>query len=150
MIRSRSRGFGSAGIRPLLLLLFVTLLPASSQASDFKIAKAWVTTPVQWENPSAYFVIQNQGSKVRTIVGGRCKGCDWIEIHRTVFKDGAMTSEKLEQMAIPAGGSVAFVPRGLFLSLIGLTAIESGAPFSLEIEFADGEKLEIEATIGEP
>ena len=150
MLRSRSTRLDLTRTTPLLLLLVLAALPAAARASDFKVANAWVTAPVSWENPSAYFVIQNPDAKVRTIVGGSCTGCDWIEVHRTVFKDGAMTSEKLEEMAIPAKGSVAFVPRGLFLSLIGLTAIESGTKFSIELEFADGEKLEIEAEVREP
>jgi copper(I)-binding protein len=157
MSLTRPKEFRLLNINPLLVLLLLallpTVLPASAHASAFKVANARVTAPVSWENPSVYFVIQNADSKVRTIVGGSCEGCDWIEIHRTVFEDGVMTSEKLEEMAIPAGGAVAFAPRGLFLSLIGLSAIEgadeSGAKFSIELEFADGEKLEIEAAVDE-
>jgi copper(I)-binding protein len=159
MSHAPSKPYRLADINPLLLLLLLALLltlllallPASVHASDFKVANARVTAPVSWENPSVYFVIQNPDSKARTIVGGSCEGCDWIEIHRTVFEDGVMTSEKLEEMAIPAGGALAFAPRGLFLSLIGLTEIkgadEGGAKFSIELEFADGEKLEIEAAV---
>jgi copper(I)-binding protein len=48
-------------------------------------------------------------------------------------------------MEIPAGGAVAFVPRGLSLSLVGLPTLAAGDSVPIELEFADGEKLEIEA-----
>jgi copper(I)-binding protein len=125
---------------PMLLLI-----PVTATASDLVVANAWATIPEPHENPSAYFVIQNKGAKPRTIVGASSSRCDWIEIRRAVVKDGVMDSEKLEKMEIPAGGAVAFVPRGLSLSLIGLAALAAGDSVPIELEFADGEKLEIEA-----
>ena len=56
-----------------------------------------------------------------------------------------MDSEKLDRMDIPAGGAVAFVPRGLYLNLVGLESLAAGETIAIELEFADGEKLEIEA-----
>ena len=129
----------------LLLLIAILFFPGTSAATDLKVANAWASLPEAWENASAYFVIQNKGKKVRTIVGARCEGCDYVEILRAVLKDGAMDSEKLEKMEIPAGGSVAFVPRGLSLHLVGLSSLEAGETLKIELEFADGEKLEIEA-----
>ncbi len=61
-----------------------------------------------------------------------------------------MGSEKMDEMQIPAGGAVAFVPRGLFMSLIGLGSLEVGAKLPIELEFKNGEKLEIEATVRQP
>lgn len=144
ILRSALRSFALAA------LWVGFLLPTSASASDLKVANAWVSIPASYENPSAYFLIQNRDSKVRTIIGGRCEGCNWIEIRRVVFKDGVMGSEKMEAMEIPAGGAVAFIPRGLFISLIGLGSIERGARLPIELEFKNGERLEIEATVGQP
>jgi copper(I)-binding protein len=125
------------------------LLPTSAFASDLKVANAWVSIPESYEIPPAYFLIQNRDSKNRTIVGGRCERCGWIEIQHVVFKDGGLGSATMETMEIPAGGAVAFVPRGLFISLIGLGPVERGTNFPLEIEFKSGEKHETETTIGQ-
>jgi len=132
------------------VLLAFSLTPTQAIASDLKVANAWISVPAAYENPSAYFVIQSHDKKTRTIVGGQCSGCDWIEIRRVVFKDGMMGSEKMDEMQIPAGGAVAFVPRGLFMSLIGLGSLEVGAKLPIELEFKNGEKLEIEATVRQP
>jgi copper(I)-binding protein len=125
-------------------------LPLAVSANDFKIANAWVSLPAPYENPSAYLIIQNRDSKIRTITGGGCAGCDWIEIRRVAVNDGVMGSEKLETMAIPAGGAVAFVPRGLYLSLVGLSGLEAGSQLPIELEFANGEKITVEASVGDP
>lgn len=129
----------------VIVLGLLLWMPMPAAASDLKVSNAWVTVPELHENPSAYFVIQNQGKEPRTIVGASSPSCDWIEMRRAVVKDGMMDAEKIDQMEIPAGGAVAFVPRGLSLGLIGLATLASGESVAIELEFADGEKLAIEA-----
>lgn len=131
--------------RVLRLAALLVLLPVSASAGDLVVANASVRVPEPYENATAYLVIQNKGNHPRKIVGGTCGGCDWIEIRRAVFKDGMMDSQKLDEMEIPAGGAVAFVPRGLSLSLIGLGTLEAGQTVTIELEFENGEKLTVEA-----
>ena len=146
-IRTLRSVFGSFALAATLIGF---LLPTSAFASDLEVENPWISIPAPYENPSLYFLIQNRDSKNRTIIGGGCEGCDWLEIRRVVFKDGVMGSEKMEAMEIPAGGAVAFVPRGLFISLVGLGSVERGAKMPIQLEFENGEKLEIEATVGQP
>ena len=126
-------------------LLALLLLPAAATASDLEIANAWATLPEAWENSSVYFVIQSKSKKTRTLVGASGSCCDFIEIRRAVLKDGAMDSEKQDKIEIPAGGAVAFVPRGLSLNLAGLETLAVGEALTIELEFADGGKLEFDA-----
>jgi copper(I)-binding protein len=139
MVRSFARSTA------LLSLLALLLLPTTATASDLVIANAWASLPEAWENSSVYFVIQSKSKKTRTIVGASGSCCDFIEILRAVLKDGAMDSEKQDKIDIPAGGAVAFVPRGLYLNLAGLESLEVGETVTIELEFADGEKLEFDA-----
>ena len=138
-------------LRPVLVVLSCLgslLLPVlSAAASDLKTANAWIELPILREAPSAYLVLRNQSPEKRTLIGGSCKGCDDVEIHRAVLKDGAMASEVLEGWEIPAGADVAFAPRGLSLSLVGLENLSAGDSIAIELEFADGEKLGFEAVV---
>ncbi len=127
--------------------LSLLLLPVSATASDLTVANAWVNLPILDEPAPGYFMIQNRGKKPRKLVGGSSPRCEKIEIHRAVVKDGAMTSDALEEWEIPAGGAVAFMPRGLFLMLIGAKDLSEGETIPIELEFADGEKLGIEAVV---
>lgn len=126
-------------------LLAALLVPIAASASDLAVANAWASIPGPFENPSAYFVIQSKSTTTRTLVGASSPRCDWIEIIRAVLKDGAMGTEKLDKIEIPAGGAVAFVPRGLSLTLVGLESLAVGESVTIELEFADGEKLEVKA-----
>ena len=131
------------------VLVSLVLFAASATASDLKVANAWVNMPIFDEPAPGYFVIQNRGDKPRKLVGGSSPRCEKIEIHRAVVKDGAMTSEALDEWDIPAGGAVAFIPRGLFLMLVGSKDLSEGEKIQIELEFADGEKLGIEAVVRE-
>ena len=131
------------------VLVSLVLFAASATASDLKVANVWVNMPIFDEPAPGYFVIQNRGDKPRKLVGGSSPRCEKIEIHRAVVKDGAMTSEALDEWDIPAGGAVAFIPRGLFLMLIGSKDLSEGEKIQIELEFADGEKLGIEAVVRE-
>jgi copper(I)-binding protein len=126
-------------------LLALLLLPAAATASDLEIANAWATLPEAWENSSVYFVIQSKSKKTRTLVGASGSCCDFIEIRRAVLKDGAMDSEKQDKIEIPAGGAVAFVPRGLYLNLAGFETLAVGEAVTIELECADGGKLKFDA-----
>jgi copper(I)-binding protein len=147
----RSRFMPSPARRLLIALALTASLvcPGLASANDFKVANAWTTVPDPLENATAYVVIQNRGAKDRTIVGGTCTGCDWVEIHRAVLKNGMMGSEKVDEMTVPAGGAVAFVPRGLSLELIGLEKLADGDKVKIELELKDGGTLEIEAVARE-
>ncbi len=131
------------------VLLLLLLLPASAAASDLKVAKPWVNLPIFDEPAPAYFMIQNRGDKPRKLLGANSPRCEKIEIHRAVVKDGAMTSEALDEWEIPAGCAVAFMPRGLFLMLSGAKDLAEGEKIPIELEFADGEKLQIDAVVRE-
>ncbi len=131
------------------VLVSLVLFAASATASDLKVANAWVNMPIFDEPAPGYFVIQNRGDKPRKLVGGSSPRCEKIEIHRAVVKDGAMTSQALDEWDIPAGGAVAFKPRGLFLMLVGSKDLSEGEKIQIELEFADGEKLGIEAVVRE-
>jgi len=131
----------------ILLTLLASLLATPALASDLTIANGWVSEPIYDEDPPAYFVIQNRGSKVRTIVGATSPRCEGISIRRAVLRDGRMASDGLDEMQIPAGGAVAFAPRGLFLRLMSAEKLEVDEIVPIELEFADGEKVAFDAKV---
>ena len=113
------------------------------------IANGWISAPILDEDPPLYFVVQNKGSEVRTITGVAGECCVKGTIERAVVREGRMASETMAEMQIPAGGAVAFAPRGLFVSL----RREPGTKFaeddriSLTLELASGERVPFEAVV---
>ena len=61
-----------------------------------------------------------------------------------------MTADVLPDWEIPARGMVAFAPRGLSLSLIGLPSLQSGETIHVELELADGERVGFDAAADAP
>lgn len=133
--------------RLILMTLLASLLALPAFASDIKVANGWVSQPIYKESPPAYFVIRNGSSETRTIVAATSPKCESISIQRAVVKDGKMDSEEVKEMPIPAGGDVAFIPRGLFLRLESPGKLEVDDIVPIELEFADGEKVTFEAIV---
>lgn len=150
---SRPRGRLAVAVAPLLLvatLLLVApllLVATPALASDLRVANGWISMPILDEDPPVYFVIQNRGAETRTIVGASSAACERMSIRRAVVKDGQMASEGMDEMAVPAGGAVAFAPRGLFLRMSGVKKLSEGEAVSIELELADGEKVAFEAIV---
>ena len=131
----------------ILLVVLASLFATPALASDLTIANGWVSQPIYNEDPPGYFVIQNRGKKVRTIVGATSPRCERISIRRAVLRDGQMASDELDEMQVPAGGAVAFAPRGLFLRLMSSEDLEVDEIVPIELEFADGEKVAFDAKV---
>jgi copper(I)-binding protein len=131
----------------LLLTLLVSLLATPVLASDLKIVNGWVSEPILDEDPPAYFIIRNSSAEIRTIVGATSPRCESISIRRAALQNGQMGSEAMDGMSIPAGGDVAFVPRGLFLELASPEKLVEGETVPIELEFSNGEKVSFDAMV---
>jgi len=134
-------------VSSILALLVLLAVPAA--ATDLMAANGRIALPIDDEAPSLYFVIQNRGAKTRRLIGGSCSGCGAVEIRRATLQDGMMIPKRLTEWEIPAGGAVAFAPRGLSIGLIGLSGLSEGATVPVELEFADGEKIVLDALVQE-
>jgi len=123
------------------------LAPLPTYAGDLQIGNPWVRLPILDEAPAIYFAVANRRDAPRKIVGASSPRCDRIEIHRAAVQDGVMGSVELDEMEIPAGGAVAFAPRGLFLKMIESHPLSEGETVSVELELDDGEKVSFEAVV---
>ena len=140
--RGRRSRFGSLALF-LLLLLAATAAPAD----DLQVGNPWVSLPILDEDPAVYFAIANRRDAPRKITGASSPRCERIEIHRAAVQDGVMGSIELEEMEIPAGGAVAFAPRGLFLKMIKAQSLSEGENVPVELELDNGEKISFEALV---
>jgi len=131
--------------------LLTLLVAAAASANDIKVFKGRVILPTAGESPSVYFVLRNGSTETRTITGASCECAESMSVRRTaVTDDGQWGSVGMpEGMPIPAGGDVAFVPRGLFLRMMSPTGLEAGGKVEVVLEFGDGEKVPFEAVVEE-
>ncbi len=90
---------------------------AAADESEIRVFNGRITLPIGSEDPTAYFVLRNGSGTTRTIVGASCDCAERVAIRRTAVNEaGQWSSEGMPGgMPVPAGGDVAFAPRGLFL-----------------------------------
>jgi copper(I)-binding protein len=135
------------GIAITVAALSVALLQlevAAAEAAGVKVKNGWVSLPLLDDEPAeAYFLLQNSG-EARKLVGASSAHAERIEIHR-VGTDGS--SQKIDEWELPRNGSVLFSPGGILLVLVGAKDLELGKKVSIELAFADGDKLSLEAVV---
>ncbi|MBW2426212.1 MAG: copper chaperone PCu(A)C [Deltaproteobacteria bacterium] len=134
-----------AFLSPCFLVALLAATPATS--NDLQVGNPWVSLPILDEEPAIYFAIANRRDAPRKITGASSPRCERIEIHRAAVQDGVMGSVELDEMEIPAGGAVAFAPRGLFLKMIGSQSLSEGENVPVELELDDGEKISFDAVV---
>lgn len=121
--------------------------PPERPEHQLKVANARVEAEPGSAFATAYFVVVSQAPEARTIVGASGACCSSIRLSRAVLREGRMASEILPEMEIPAGGAVAFVPRGLSLELDLNAPLAPGESVVLDLEFANAKPLTFEAKV---
>lgn len=135
---------GIAIVVALVSLALVPLEEAAAGAAGVKVRDGWVGPPLLEGRPAeAYFSMQNSG-EARKLVGARSAHAERIEIHRVAPNGG---TEKIDGWEIPEHGSILFSPGGLSLVLFGPKDLELGKKISIELVFADGDKLSFDAVV---
>lgn len=142
MIRMRSPSF------PAFAIAFFAAIPLALAADeDFPIRNPWISLPIYDEAPRIYFAIQNPTPKARRLVAATSPRCGSIALRIATFEGGTEGSKALTDIAIPAGGAVAFAPRGYFLEMIGSEPLTESQRVPIELELDDGTKVRIEAEV---
>ncbi len=100
---------------------------------------------------AAFFTLLNPDSRDRTLVAARSDAASAVEVHEHVMQDGLMKMRRVQSLMLPGHGSVTLEPGGLHLMLIGLTrALQLDEVILIELEFADGERVLVEAVVMMP
>ena len=73
---------------------------------------------------------------------------DAVELHNHIMEDGMMKMRRVDAIVVPGHAEVVLKPGGLHIMLIGLNRnLEVGKKVTLELEFADGERLSFKAPV---
>lgn len=136
------------------LFSLATLWGAISHAAEQPIQASGAIAramPAMAPTSAVFLSLHNTTSKTRVLVGGHSSAAKAVELHTHTMQDGMMAMRQLQQIEIPAGQTVTFQPGDLHIMLIGLNhALEDGKRIDLTLDFADGEKLELQVPVGQP
>lgn len=131
-------------------LLIAALLLSSFQAfaaagSALTVKDSQIRQPMPGRTVTVgYFTLDNPSPQDVNLTGVSSSAFERAELHQHSHQDGMMRMEKVDQITIPANGSVSLSPGGLHLMLFEpTTELEIGQTVSLLLHFADGQQLTV-------
>lgn len=137
-----------AGATAALLVAALLWLTACSPSPDLVARDAWIrAVPPGASATAGYLVLENHGDRERRLTAVTADGIPRVEIHETTMRDGVMRMRPLDAIPIPAGEAVTLAPGGRHLMLFADTPPAAGTTVALQLRFADGTVLAIDAPV---
>ena len=131
-------------------IVAVALLAAGCQQApaETQVEGAWVRLPAVSGRPgAAYFTIRG-GSKGDTLLQVSTPAALRTELHETMDHEGAKSMRPIRDVAVPAGGTLAFAPGGKHVMLFDLgPQVKPGDTIPLSLAFAGGRTIEAQAKV---
>ena len=117
----------------------VPLAAHEEKTAHITLVHPWSRPAPQGQNGVIYLEIRNDGEVDDRLIGVSTPLAEKVELHRSTMEDGIHRMEKVESIAVPAGGTVALAPGGLHVMLAGLKFMlmaEETIPVTLTFEQA--------------
>ena len=133
----------------MLIAMALTMAAGSVLAGTFGVHAPMVRmVPPGQTISAAFMILHNHGMKERTVIAAHSNVADAVELHNHIVEDGMMKMRRVDAIVVPGHAEVVLKPGGLHIMLIGLARnLEAGKNVTLELEFADGERLSFQAPV---
>jgi copper(I)-binding protein len=134
------------------VMLALTLAANSWLAAaqpDIQIENAWVReAPPSARMLAAYMTLKNSADQDKVLVEVQSPAFSHVMLHKSEVIDGMARMIHLDEVVIPAGGSVQLEPGGLHLMMPAPeTRLSAGDRVPLVLMFADGNRIEVQAEV---
>lgn len=102
-----------------------------------RLENGWTRAAGQGAQGGGFLTIRNTGTAADTLVAASSPAAARVELHTSLREGDIMRMRPVENIPVPAGGSVSLAPGGLHMMLIGLTrplAVGQVIPVTLRFE----------------
>ncbi|MDO8290873.1 MAG: copper chaperone PCu(A)C [Parvibaculum sp.] len=114
---------------------------------DIAISGVWARPSVA-KNGAAYLTLTNKGSGADALLSASSPVAGKVEIHDMEMDGTIMRMRKLDRLVLPAGETVAAVPGGTHIMLMGLNApLVEGTAFQMRLTFEKAGEIEISVPV---
>ena len=128
---------------PILALALLAALPALA-AAPLEVSDGWIRAMPAGIPSGGYFTLHNRSGKNATLTGASAPACGNLMLHKSEMTGGMSSMHHVDEVDVPAGGSIAFAPGGYHLMCMQVTsAITPGAKVPVTLLFKDGSKLTV-------
>ncbi len=132
------------------ILLAATLLSAATaEGAGLRIDNAWVReAPPGAAMLAAYLTLHNDGDQERVLVAVDSPRFSHVMLHRSLVVDGIARMEHVDELKIPAGGSLSLAPGGYHLMLSAVDpAPRAGDKVEFVLHFRNGEAISVQLPV---
>lgn len=135
--------------RVMLALTLAANSWLAAAQSDIQIENAWVReAPPSARMLAAYMTLKNSAAQDQVLVEVQSPAFNHVMLHKSEVIDGVARMIHLDEVVIPAGGSVQLEPGGLHLMMPAPeTRLSAGDRVPLVLMFADGNQIEVQAEV---
>ncbi|MBV9559484.1 MAG: copper chaperone PCu(A)C [Bradyrhizobium sp.] len=121
----------------------------ATDANRLRVSDAWIRLAAVPGTPSAAYFTIHGGPTSDRLTSISSPQVRRAEMHETMAADHGMARmAPVEQLAVPAGGTVTFAPGGRHVMLFGLdAAATAGREVRLDLAFASGRTLAARARV---
>jgi hypothetical protein len=111
-------------------------------AGPLSVSDAWIRAMPAGIPSGGYFTLRNNGARDVVLTGAATPACGSLMLHKSENTGGMSSMHHVEEVDVPAGGSVAFAPGGYHLMCMQAnSAITPGAKVPVSLTFKDGSKV---------
>ena len=136
------------------LALTGLLMPAVASAHDvtagpLTIQHPWArATAASAKTGALYVTVANNGTEADRLLGVSTDVAERCELHVSEASGDMMSMHMVENLEIPAGGSVSLAPKGTHVMLMGLKApLKKGGTFPATLRFEKAGEVAVEVTV---
>ncbi|MDG2535396.1 copper chaperone PCu(A)C [Sphingomonas sp. HITSZ_GF] len=136
-------------MRLVLAIVSVSLLSACAPKGELAADGGWVRLPAVAGQPGAAYFTVHGGPAQDTLLAVSTPAAIRAELHESMKGDhGMMSMAPLKDVAVPAGGTLAFAPGGRHVMLFSIgPAVKPGQKIPLSLSFASGKTLKLDAKV---
>ncbi len=123
--------------------LFFVMPAFAAPPSSLKIEHAWVRWLPANLPAAGYATIRNDGDRAVKLTGADSPDYGMTMLHRSTHKNGSDSMTMVDEIVVPAHGSMSLAPGGYHLMLTEPKhPIKPGDTVHVSLHFSDGETLE--------
>ncbi len=136
---------------PLIVVFILSSVVSTQSLANprLNIESAYVTALIPGQETSAgYLSITNSGDQDQVLQSFSTSAAQMVQLHTTTMSNGMMSMDKVNDLVVPAGGSIEMQPGGLHLMIMGVDKESfAGESLDMQISFVSGDVLEINVPI---
>jgi periplasmic copper chaperone A len=122
--------------------------PAATQHGPLRIETPWTRAALEGRQGAGFLTIRNTGAVADRLVAAASPVAGRMELHTHIRDGDVMRMRPVEDIPVPAGGSVSLQPGGLHLMFMGLNRpLVAGETIPVTLRFAQAGEVTIQLAV---